>query len=185
MTVESDMTAENLRSAFGGESQAYQRYQVWAEKAGEDGFPGVATLFRAVAYAEQVHARNHFQALENAGGEFTVASGAAFGLDSTAENLARAIAGEKHEIEEMYPSFSLVAKDQQENEAVRAFHYAVEAEKTHADLFKDARKSVERGSDFEMDYVDVCEVCGYTVQDETPEYCPVCGEAGEDFRRFE
>lgn len=27
--VKNEITAQNLRSAFGGESQAYQRYQVW------------------------------------------------------------------------------------------------------------------------------------------------------------
>ena len=54
------MTAENLRSAFGGESQASMRYKIWAEKAEKDGFPTVARLFRATADAEKVHATLHF-----------------------------------------------------------------------------------------------------------------------------
>jgi len=76
--VENDMTAENLRSAYGGESQAYQRYMVWGEKAEDDGFPNVGVLFEAIAYAEQVHAANHFKALENVKGDHLVASGAVF-----------------------------------------------------------------------------------------------------------
>nr|WP_245684713.1 ferritin family protein [Orenia metallireducens] len=59
--VKNEMTAQNLRSAFGGESQAYQRYKVWARKTEKDGFPKVALLFDAIAYAEEVHAGNHFE----------------------------------------------------------------------------------------------------------------------------
>ncbi|MFW6264792.1 MAG: Rubrerythrin-2, partial [Bacillota bacterium] len=29
--VKNEITAQNLRSAFGGESQAYQRYIVWGK----------------------------------------------------------------------------------------------------------------------------------------------------------
>ena len=36
--VKNDMTAQNLRSAYGGESQAYQRYQVWARGGRERRF---------------------------------------------------------------------------------------------------------------------------------------------------
>ena len=43
------MTAENLRSAFGGESQAHMRYLAWADKAEKDGFENVGRLFRAIS----------------------------------------------------------------------------------------------------------------------------------------
>ena len=58
-----EMTATNLRSAYGGESQANMRYKVWGARAREEGFPNVARLFEAIAYAEEVHAGNHFHAL--------------------------------------------------------------------------------------------------------------------------
>src|SRR6056297_1902967 len=128
MVVKNEITAENLRSAFGGESQAYQRYKVWGDKAEQDGYPNVALLFRAIAYAEEVHAGNHFTAHGNIEGDFLVASGAGFGLGSTAENLEGAIAGENFEIEQMYPTYHLVANDQDESDAVKSFHYALEAE---------------------------------------------------------
>jgi len=50
------MTVQNLRSAFGGESQAHMRYLIWADKAEKEGFPNVGRLFRAISFAEQVHA---------------------------------------------------------------------------------------------------------------------------------
>jgi len=183
--VNNDMTAQNLRSAFGGESQAYQRYIVWSEKAKKDGFPNVSLLFKAIAHAEQVHAGNHFEALDNCKGGFLVASGAEFGLGSTADNLEGAKAGEDFEITQMYPTYNLVAKEQQENEAVRSFHYALEAEKTHSTLFGEARKSVLSSDDYELESVSVCDVCGHTVKDGTPEKCPICSAPKEEFTVFE
>ena len=35
------MTQDNLRSAFGGESQAHMRYMIWGEAAEKEGFPNV------------------------------------------------------------------------------------------------------------------------------------------------
>ena len=182
--VRNEMTAQNLRSAFGGESQAYQRYKVWGDRAEEEGYPNVGLLFRAVAYAEEVHAGNHFRALENSEGDFLVASGAGFGLGDTVENLEGAIAGEDFEIEQMYPSYHQVAKNQDEPDAIRSFQYALEAEKKHSKLFNEAKDAVEAGNDIELEYVSVCEVCGHTVKDETPEKCPVCGVSEKKFREF-
>jgi rubrerythrin len=182
--VKNEMTAQNLRSAFGGESQAYQRYIVWGRKAEEDGFPNVGLLFKAIAYAEEVHAGNHFEALENITGDFLVGSGAGFGLGTTAENLEGAIAGENFEVEQMYPAYYLVAKDQKENDAVRSFRYAVEAEKIHSKLYSEAKKAVEAGQDYDLEYVSVCKVCGHTVKDGTPDKCPVCGATREEFKEF-
>lgn len=183
--VENDMTAQNLRSAFGGESQAYQRYKVWGERAKKDGFPKVGLLFRGIAYAEEIHASNHFEVLENVEGDHLVASGAEFGLGDTVDNLEGAISGEKFEVEQMYPSYQVVAKDQKENEAIRSFHYAVEAEKTHIDLFSEAKEAVENDEDIDIKSVHVCEVCGHTVVDGAPDECPVCKAKKEEFKDFE
>ncbi len=182
--VKNEMTSENLRSAFGGESQAYQRYLVWGRKAEEDGFPNVGLLFKAIAYAEEVHAGNHFVALSNISGDFLVASGAGFGLGSTADNLEGAIGGENYEIEQMYPSFYLVAKDQQEKDSIRSLHYALEAEKIHSKLYSEARESVLSGNDYDLQYVSVCGICGHTVKDGTPDKCPICGAPKKKFKEF-
>lgn len=178
------MTAQNLRSAYGGESQAYQRYIVWGQKAEQDGFPKVGLLFKAIAYAEQVHAGNHFRALDNIKGDFLVASGAGFGLGSTSENLEGAIAGENFEVEQMYPAFQAVANAQEEKAAKRSFYFAIEAEKNHADLYTQAKVAVDAGNDFELEFVSVCSVCGHTVKDNTPEKCPICGVSHEKFLEF-
>ena len=65
-----DMTAANLRSAFGGESQAHMRYKIWADVAEKEGFCNVASLFEAVSFAEQIHATSHFSVLKDVKGAF-------------------------------------------------------------------------------------------------------------------
>ncbi len=89
-------TQENLQAAFAGESQANRRYLFFAEKAEKDGHPQVARLFRAIAEAETVHARNHLSTMGN--------------IKSTEENLREAIGGEHYEFTKMYPEFIEQAK---------------------------------------------------------------------------
>ena len=139
-----EMTASNLRSAYGGESMAHMRYIAWSEKAKKDGFPNVARLFAAVSFAEQVHATNHFMEMKKIMGGFGVDAGAGFGLGTTSENLAGAIEGETHEVEEMYPAFINVAEMQNEKGAVRTLNWAMAAEKIHNEMFKKAKKAVDK-----------------------------------------
>jgi rubrerythrin len=43
------ITAANLRNAHGGESMAHMRYQIWGDKAYQDGYRNIARLFGAIA----------------------------------------------------------------------------------------------------------------------------------------
>ncbi|MCK4602497.1 MAG: rubrerythrin family protein, partial [Phycisphaerae bacterium] len=126
-----EMTAGNLRSAFGGESMAHMRYKIWAAKATSDGFASVSRLFRALSCAEQAHATGHFNALADVAGTFLVPSGGGFGFGSTSDNLAEAIAGETFEIDEMYPAYDAVARIQENASARTSIRYALAAETDH------------------------------------------------------
>jgi len=171
LTVERKMTRKFLEDAFAGESMAHMKYLIFAEQAEKEGYPNVAKLFRAIAYAEFVHAKNHFVALGK--------------LGKTPENLQEGIDGETYEVDEMYPVFKKVAEFQGEKEALRTTHYALEAEKIHAELYEEAKERVESGKDIEIKKVYICPVCGYTAVDEAPEYCPVCGAPREKFVVFD
>jgi len=163
------MTEENLKAAFAGESQAHMKYLIFAERA-EKSYPNIARLFRAIAYAEQVHATNHFRNLNSLGNDVA--------------NLDAAIAGETFEVEEMYPAYKAVAELQEEKTALRGILWALEAEKVHANLYATAKASAETGKDTEIGAVYVCEVCGYTGEGEVPEKCPLCNAAKSKFRTF-
>ena len=164
------MTEENLKAAFAGESQAHMKYTIFADRAEKEGYPEVARLFRAISYAERVHATNHLRALG--------------GIGDTVANLGEAIEGENHENTEMYPAFNAVAELQGEKAAVRSIHYALEAEKIHEAMYGEAKDIVQTGKDRDTATVHVCPTCGYTVIGEPPDRCPVCRVKKEKFRAF-
>ena len=164
------MTKEFLEEAFAGESMAHMRYLIFSEKAKKEGKSNLARLFAAIAYAEQVHATNHYRELSM--------------IRESPDNLQACIDGETHEVEEMYPVYNNAAKFQDETGAARSTHYALEAEKIHAVMYTEAKKAVEEGKDIEIGKVSICPVCGYTVEGEAPEFCPVCGAPRERFKGF-
>jgi rubrerythrin len=165
-----EMTKDNLKAAFAGESQAHMKYKAFADQAEEEGFPEVARLFRAISLAEQVHALNHLRQLQ--------------GIGTTSENLEAAIGGENYENTEMYPSFNAVAKAQGEKGAMLSIHYALEAEKIHEKMYEEAKQLVESGQDRDGAPVYICPVCGYTVIGEPPVKCPVSQTPKEKFIKF-
>jgi rubrerythrin len=59
-------TAENLKAAAGGENHEHTSlYPGFAKTAEEEGFPAIATLFRAVCVAEKQHERRYRGLLAN------------------------------------------------------------------------------------------------------------------------
>ena len=180
------MTKDALASSFGGESMAHMRYLLFAEQAEKEGFKNVARLFQAIAYAEQVHANNHFNNLRELHADLKVVAGAPFGPGNTSKNLELAIMGEEFEVEEMYPAYIAIAEHQGEADAVKSFRYAYEAEKIHAEMFRKAKEYVDRGEDVPINgKIWICPVCGHTYEGpEPPDRCPVCGAKKEAYVGF-
>ena len=156
---------DDLKAAFAGESQANRKYLAFAKKADQEEHPQIARLFRAAAEAETVHALNHFIAM----GE----------VKSTAENLKAAIDGEHYEAVTMYPDFLADANAENDKKAIRTFSYALEVEKIHETLYKEALDSIDKESE-SYDYY-VCPVCGYTHARNAPDKCPICNTPKERF----
>ena len=165
-----EMTAQNIAAALAGESQASQKYLAFADAADAEGYPNVARLFRAVAFAESTHARNHLSVLG--------------GIGTTAENLKSAWGGETFEITEMYPAYDAVAKLQENKSAQTSIRYALTAEKDHQGIYDSTLKGVEGKADLGAETVRVCPICGHTVIGDAPDECPVCGTAGAYFKEF-
>lgn len=157
-------TEQDLWEAFAGESQANRKYLAFAQKADREGYPQVAKLFRAAAEAETVHAHAHLRTLK--------------GVKGTVENLKEAVAGETHEFKDMYPDMIEHAKAEGNAAAERSFAYANEVEKIHAGLYQKALDNLDALE--EVDYY-VCNVCGYTCENEPPDTCPVCGAKAQAF----
>ena len=165
-----EKSEKNLNDAFAGESQAHMKYMAFGDKAERENLPNVARIFRANSYAEQIHATNHFRTLS--------------GIQGTSENLQAAIEGETFEVEEMYPAYIKDAQEEQEPAAERMSIWAKAAEEVHAGLYKKAKGAVDGGVDVDLDSIHVCQVCGFTMEGEAPDICPVCGTPKDRFTQF-
>jgi len=164
------MTKEFLQAAFAGESQAHMKYLIFSQEAEKKGMPQLGRLFRAIAYAEQVHATNHFRELGKIG--------------DPASNVQSCIEGENFEVTEMYPAYLATAELQGEKGAARSTYYALEAEKIHETMYARAKAVVSGGKDLALGPMLICPVCGYTVEGEALASCPVCGVKRESFKTF-
>jgi rubrerythrin len=163
-------TLKNLQAAYNGESNARARYLAFAEKAEGEGYGKVASLFRAAAKAEEIHANNHSRVIVQLGGtpnaEIKTSE-----VGDTATNLDAAIKGESYERDTMYPEFLKQARQDGATDAVRTFNLARNAEIEHAKLYGDALGNLDAWKgDKQIFYV--CPVCGFTTNDLSFDKCP-------------
>ncbi len=173
-----ESTLKNLLTAFNGESNAAAKYEAFAIRADQEGYGKVASLFRAAARAEQIHAANHARVISKINGK-PFADIQPVEVKSTRENLKVALAGEEYERDVMYPAFIKEAEEQKNAAAVRTFKFALEAEAEHAHLYGLALKNLEQWKTKTEFFV--CIVCGYTTADVNFVRCAVCGTPKEKF----
>lgn len=161
-------TEENLKEAFAGESMANKKYLAFAKQADKDGFKNIASLFRATAEAETIHALGHLNAMDT--------------VKSTLENLEYAISGETYEFEKMYPAMYEQA-EKEGHKAKKMFKWAMEVEKVHAELYSAALESIRAGKDIDSE-VWLCPVCGHLEFKNPPSKCPVCSTPGSKYEKI-
>jgi len=163
-------TLDNVKTAFAGESQANRKYLAFSEKAAEEGFRNIATLFKAASEAEAIHAKKLLKALNLVG--------------TTKDNLQASITGETYEFTEMYPPFISAAEAERKSDAVLAFTHAMKAEQVHAKLYEKALNLLKSGSDMGREKIYLCPVCGNIELGKPPEKCPICAVFGKQFREI-
>jgi rubrerythrin len=171
-------TLDNLQAAFNGESNAHARYLAFAERADQEGYAGVASLFRAAARAEEVHASNHADVIRKLGAEPKATIEPA-DVKATAENLKRAIEGESYERDTMYPEFIAKARADNDKDAIRTFQYARAAEAEHAKFYTMASDDPDRLKAKTVFYV--CQICGYTTDNLDFAKCVSCFNPKEKY----
>jgi rubrerythrin len=159
---------ENILQAFVGEAKAFFRLRAFAKKAREEGHPQIASLFRAIAEAEKVHAEQHFALLEK--------------VKSTEENLKYSFEKESFVNEVAYPEFLRQAWANEDHAAIRAFTLARNAEERHAKFYKAALTHMI--ADREVTYF-VCSNCGWVEESAPPETCPNCQKSAEFYFRVD
>ena len=178
----SSTTMDNLQTAYNGESNAHARYVAFAKQADKEGYGEVASLFRAAARAEQVHAMNHAAVIGELGGS-AKADVQEPVVRSTRENLEAAVKGESYERDTMYPDFLRQARSDRNTRAVRTLNLAKSAESEHAKLYAAALSNLEqlKGSKNVAHYV--CPVCGFTSRETNFRECPSCFTSKDEFEK--
>jgi rubrerythrin len=182
-SIKGSKTEKNLLISFAGESQARNRYNMFASQAKKEGFLQIAEIFDATADQERLHAKRFFSFLE--GGDLEIAAAYPAGkVGTTAENLLASAEGEHHEWSSMYKDFAAVAKGEGFNDVAAAFNAVSVAEKHHEDRYRALLELVKAGKVYERDGENVwmCSKCGYLHKGKTPpNKCPACLHPKENF----
>ena len=167
-------TEKNLMEAFAGESQARNKYTYFAAKAKEEGYEQVAAVFEESAVNEREHAKMWFKMLS--GGD----------IQSTADNLKAAIAGEHGEWTEMYKRMADDARTDGFNGIAYLFESVAKIENGHEERFAALLKEIDGSAETEKKEKSIwmCSSCGYIVDGENaPDKCPVCEDPKARFER--
>lgn len=172
-------TLDNLQTAFNGESNANARYLAFAKQADKEGYMQAASLFRAAARAEEIHAQNHAVVIKKLGGT-PQAKIETPEVKTTADNLLVAIKGEIYERDVMYPDFIKQARTERDKAAIETFNYALTAEADHAKLYTNAKENLGTMKTAGVKYY-VCTICGYTTAKVDFEKCPSCFNPKEKY----
>ena len=85
----------------------------------------------------------------------------------------------------MYPGMIEDARSEVRQGALRSFEYANAVEKIHAALYRKVLESIEKDKGREAEDFHVCQVCGYTVEGEAPDECPVCKSKKRAFMKVD
>ena len=163
MELKGSKTEANLRAAFAGESEARNKYTYYASKARKEGYNQIAALFEETAANETEHAKLWFKLFH--------------GIDSPAENLADAAAGENYEWTDMYAKFAKEAREEGFDHIAQLFDGVAAIEKEHEERYRKLLANVEGGLVFSRDgdMIWQCSNCGHiVVGKQAPEVCPVC-----------
>lgn len=169
-------TETNILTAFAGESQARNRYTYFSSKAKKEGFEQIAAIFEETANHEKEHAKRLFKMLE--GGEVSITASFPAGvIGSTAENLAEAAGGERHEHSSMYPEFAKTANEEGFPGTAKVFESIAAAEKWHESRFAKLLENINKEKVFKRDSEIIwrCRNCGFSTKGtEAPKVCPAC-----------
>ena len=179
-------TIDNLKTAIEGETNASQKYVKISEQALDQGQTGIATMFAAASFAENIHVQSHTAVLNDLGEGIEVIPDIEI-TDNLEENIQSAIDGETYEFTEMYPPMIKKAEKEDVTDAVRSFTYAKKAEERHAKLYTETLELLKAGKSNEIAAVwYVCPVCGNLFNTlEGYEICAICGVRKQSFISFE
>jgi rubrerythrin len=186
-------TINNLMKAFIGESQARNRYTMFASTAKKEGYEQISEIFLITADQEKEHGGWFYKmligVLKKEGikeEEIMVQTGGPVIRKSTLENLKSAIIGENEEYTKLYPEFAKVAEEEGYKDIALRIRAIMVAEKHHEERYKKLAEQLAEGTIFKKEEKIwwICRECGYAhFGREPPMECPSCGHAKAYYER--
>lgn len=172
-------TLQNLAKAFIGESQARNRYTIYAKIAKKEGYEQIADIFLQTAEQETEHAKWLFRLIQDLKGseKIEVMTDLPDVLGNTIENLEAAINGENHEYTSMYPEYAEIAEKEGHSEIANRLRSISIAESHHEDRYKRLLTQLKDETIFKKEITTewICRKCGYAHKGKMPPVaCPSC-----------
>ncbi len=162
-----------LSDAWNLENHAMLRSREFAEKADQEGYGSVASLFRSIAQSQQVHARNLALALKKVGRQPGVVP-ETFAVRSTAENLRAEIALHTSYQEVAFPAFTAGLQREHFRAALRSMSDASRTEAAFIDYLGYASEHLGTLQKSLKTNYYVCQQCGYLTSQLSTYGCKVC-----------
>jgi rubrerythrin len=141
-TVKPTNTIKDLKEAYKLEGQTAYQYQLFANKARDEGYNEVAKLFTAVSKSEEVQMKNQLRLLHQMGENSEPLNYETVKIESTKKNLKEAIRNESRDEKFTYLQFALDAKKEKNMEAKEEFIHSMNGQLEHKNLFKRALKNL-------------------------------------------
>lgn len=186
-------TEKNALFTFAGESMACVRYELYGERAKEEGYLRIADFFMEAARQERQHARRMYRIL--IGGAVAVRWELRQPeFAETVSNITQSIENEQTEWQTTYPRFADTAEQEGFPQLAVIWRAIAIAEKYHEKRFRAFLQNVRTGAELEAFYHTLidsarknaavrCGSCGYVCEDGIiPAFCPVCGMPPEYFK---
>ena len=183
--IHGTVTEQNLLKAFAGESQARNRYNLFAEVAKKEGYEQIMSIFAETAEQEYAHASRFFKFLD--GGMLSITAEYPAGrIGTTTENLLEAAEGENYEWTDMYAGFAKTAKEEGFDRIAYLFEAVGKIEKEHEERYRALLDKLGKEEIFVSEEVQIwiCTNCGHIhVGKKAPEMCPVCQHPKSYFQK--
>ncbi len=184
--LEGTKTLQNLINSFAGESQARNRYTMYAKVAKKEGYEQIAQVFLDTADNELEHAKLFYRHI---GGMSSghVDSDYPFEEGTTLENLESAMKGEFEEYDELYLKGENDAKAEGFDDIAKLYANIRTVEKHHSDRYRILMETLSENITFSRDHETdwQCRKCGYIHHGKSaPQVCPLCDHSRAYFQQL-
>jgi rubrerythrin len=131
------VTLDNLKTAFGLESQSIWRYRYYATIADFEGYGAVAQFFNDVAESDAINAHGHLDFIKTVGDPITGTP-----IGETGGNLNAAMTSDLQHARDLYPAMARQARDEGFADIADWFEVLAKSKHRHAALFQKIADSI-------------------------------------------